>query len=269
MNGRSESIKTMTGLSTIISQRWPEILTFFLVFGRTGGLIVSAPFWGSRTVPLLVRIWIAMLLAVATYPVVRPAALPNDITLLSLLMNLSGEILLGLILGWFAQMLFAGVRLAGQEIEIKSGLGLIQLVDPHEGGQSGVFSAFLELVAGMIFFSLNGHHLMLQAIASSYNVFPLSGEKFITRIMDALVNSAGDIFAIALKISAPVVVGLLLSDVVLGILSRAIPQMNVFLVAQPLQFGFAILLLMLSLPALVWFVVHQLPNMVGVPGGAG
>lgn len=259
----------MSGLSTLIAQRWPEVVTFMLVFGRTAGLITGAPFWGSRSVPLLVRIWISMLLSIATYPLVPPAVLPGGITLLSLFMALAGEIFLGLILGWFAQLLFAGVRLAGQEIEIKSGLGLIQLVDPHEGGQSGVFSAFLELMAGMIFFSLNGHHLLLQALSQSYTVFPLSGEKFIVRVMAALIGSAGDIFTIALKVSAPVVVGLLLSDVVLGILSRAIPQMNVFLVAQPLQFGLAILLLLLSLPASVWFVARHLPNTIGMPRFAG
>jgi len=259
----------MSGLSTFIAQRWPEVVTFMLVFGRTAGLITGAPFWGSRSVPLLVRIWISMLLAIATYPLVPPAVLPGGITMLSLFMALASEIFLGLILGWFAQLLFAGVRLAGQEIEIKSGLGLIQLVDPHEGGQSGVFSAFLELMAGMIFFSLNGHHLLLQALSQSYAVFPLAGEKFIARMMAALIGSAGEIFTIALKVSAPVVVGLLLSDVVLGILSRAIPQMNVFLVAQPLQFGLAILLLLLALPASVWFVARHLPNMIGMPRFAG
>ena len=259
----------MMALSTIISQRWPEVVTFMLVFGRTAGLVSAAPFWGSRTVPVAVRVWIAMVLTLAIYPLVQPAAPAAEITLLALCMSLGGEILLGLMLGWFAQILFAGIRLAGQEIEIKSGLGLLQLVDPHEGGQSGVFSAFLELMAGMIFFTLNGHHLLIQALSSSYQVFPLAGEKFVTRVLAGLVSSAGEIFTIGLKISAPEGVGLLLSDVVLGIVSRAIPQMNVFLVAQPLQFGFAILLLMLSLPALVWFVVHQLPNIVGAPGAAG
>jgi flagellar biosynthetic protein FliR len=259
----------MSELSTLITQRWPEVVTFMLVFGRTAGLITGAPFWGSRSVPLLVRIWISMLLSIATYPLVPPAVLPGGITLLSLFMALAGEIFLGLILGWFAQLLFAGVRLAGQEIEIKSGLGLIQLVDPHEGGQCGVFSACLELMAGMIFFSLNGHHLLLQALSQSYAVFPLAGEKFMARVMAALIGSAGEIFTIALKVSAPVVVGLLLSDVVLGILSRAIPQMNVFLVAQPLQFGLTILLLLLALPASVWFVARHLPNMIGMPRFAG
>ena len=259
----------MLALTTFMTQRWPEVATFILVFGRTTGLIVAAPFWGSRTVPIVVRVWVAVLLSIATYPLVRIIAWPDGISILSLSLGLAGEIFLGLVLGWLAQLLFAGVRLAGQEIEIKSGLGLIQLVDPHEGGTSGVFSAFLEIMAGMIFFSLNGHHLLIQALASSYNVFPLAGEKFFARVAAGVVNSSGEIFAIALRVAAPVLIGLLLSDVVLGILSRAIPQMNVFMVAQPLQFGFGLLLLMLSLPALVWFVVRQLPLMVGIPGGVG
>lgn len=257
----------MTPLAQLITSRWPEVITFLLVFGRAAGLIVGAPFWGSRAVPVLLRAWVAILLAVATYPLVKVAALPGGITLLSLFMALGGEILLGLILGWIAQLLFAGMRLAGQEIEIKSGLGLIHLVDPHEGGQSGVFAAFLELMAGLIFFSMNGHHLLIQALSLSYNVFPLAGEKFVTGVLAGLIGSAGEIFSIALRVSAPVLVGLLFSDIVLGILSRAIPQMNVFMVAQPLQFGFGVFLLMLSLPALVWFFVRQLPLMVGVPGG--
>jgi flagellar biosynthetic protein FliR len=161
------------------------------------------------------------------------------------------------------------MRLAGHLIEMKSGLGLVQLIDPHEGGQSGVFSTFLELMAGLVFFSMNGHHLLFQALSSSYNVFPLAGEKFVSRVIEGLVGSTAEIFIIALRVSAPVLVGLLLSDIVLGILARTIPQMNVFMVAQPVQFVFGILLLLLSLPGLVWFTIRQLPQMIGVPGGVG
>ena len=259
----------MTPLTQLISSRWPEVVTFMLVLGRAGGLIVSAPFWGSRVVPAPLRIWVAVLLAVGTFPLVQIVSLPGGMTLLSLCLSLGGEILLGLILGWIAQLLFAGMRLAGQEVEIKSGLGLIHLVDPNEGGQSGIFSTLFELVAGLIFFSLNGHHLLIQALFSSFNVFPLAGDKFATRILEGLITSTGEIFTIALRVSAPIVIGLILTDIVLGIISRAIPQMNVFMVAQPLQFGFAVVLLMLSLPALVWFFVRQLPLMIGVPGGVG
>lgn len=259
----------MALLTQLISTQWPQVITFLLVFGRASGLIVSAPFWGSRVVPVLVRVWTALLLAVATYPLVGIVALPGGVSLFSLTMALAGEILLGLVLGWMGQLLFAAMRLAGQEIEIKSGLGLLQLVDPNEGGQSGIFAAFLEVTAGLIFFSLNGHHLLIQALSSSYRVFPLAGEKFAAHLFEGLISSTGEIFKIALRVSAPVVIGLLLSDIVLGIISRAIPQMNVFIVAQPLQFGLVLLLLLLSLPTLVWFFVRQLPNLVGVPGGLG
>lgn len=257
----------MTPLMQLISSRWPEVVIFMLVLCRAVGLIVSAPFWGSRVVPMAVRAWVAILLTVATYPLVQTVVQPEEITLFSLFFALAGEILLGLILGWFAQLLFAGMRLAGQEIEIKSGLGLSHIVDPNDGAQSGVFAAFLDLMAGLIFFAMNGHHLLVKALLSSYSVFPLGGDKFATRLIEGLVSSAGEIFTIALRVSAPVLIGLLLSDIVLGILSRAIPQMNVFMVAQPLQFGFTILLLILSLPALVWFFARHFPLMVGVPGG--
>jgi flagellar biosynthetic protein FliR len=259
----------MAPVTHLISSSWPEAVAFMLVFGRAGGLMVSAPFWGSRVVPIVVRVWIAIVLAVATFPVVRAAALAGEKTILSVFFALVGEILLGLVLGWFAQLIFSAMRLAGQEIELKSGLGLIQLVDPHEGNQSGLFSTLFELFAGLLFFALNGHHLLVTALWSSYKVFPLAGEKFAARLLEGLISSAGEIFAIALRVSAPVMIGLLLSDIILGLISRAIPQMNVFMVAQPLQFGLALLLLFLAMPAFVWFFMRHLPLMIGVPGGVG
>jgi flagellar biosynthetic protein FliR len=244
-----------------------EAITFMLVLARAAGLIVGAPFWGSRMVPLPVRIWIALVLAIATYPLVQMVSLPAGMTPLSMALALVGELFLGLALGWVAQLLFAGMRLAGQAIETKSGLGFVQLVDPHERGSAGIFSAFLEVLAGLVFFALNGHHLLIQALSASYSVFPLAGDKFTARLLEGVITSGGQIFSIGLRVSAPVVVGLLLSDIVFGILSRAIPQMNIFMVAQPLQFALAVILLMLSLPALAWFFARQLPLLTGMPGG--
>ncbi|MGH7927380.1 MAG: flagellar biosynthetic protein FliR, partial [Candidatus Binatia bacterium] len=129
------------------------------------------------------------------------------------------------------------------------------------------FSTLFELLAGLLFFAMNGHHLLVQALWSSYNVFPLAGEKFAARLLEGLVSSAGEVFTIALRVSAPVVIGLFLSDIILGLISRAIPQMNVFLVAQPLQFGLALLLFFLAIPAFVWFLIRHMPSMIGVPGG--
>jgi flagellar biosynthetic protein FliR len=257
----------MSPLTQIISSGLPDAITCLLVFGRATGLMTSAPFWGSRVVPVVVRVWVAILLAIATYSVVSVAVLAGGITIMSVFVALGGEVLFGLVLGWLAQIMFSAMRLAGQAIELKSGLGLIQLVDPHEGGQSGLFSTLFELIAGLLFFAFNGHYLLVEALRSSYNIFPPGGEKFTLRLLEGLVSSAGDVFTIALRVSAPGMIGLLLSDIVLGLISRAIPQMNVFMVAQPLQFGLVVLLLFLAIPSLVWFCIHQMPLMIGVPGG--
>jgi flagellar biosynthetic protein FliR len=253
----------MPGLTQLISLQGPEVMTFMLVLGRTSGLVISAPFWGSRVVPGLVRGWVAVVLSAAVYPFVQTVSFPagqatttESAAIVLLVLTLAGEILLGIALGWAAQLLFAGLRLAAQQMEMKMGLSIAQIVDPQWGDHSSSLSVFFELIGVLIFFSLNGHRLFIQALTSSYAVFPLAGEKLALSRM--IVGSAGDIFSIALRVAAPVVVGLLLSDIVLGIVSRAIPQMNVFFVAMPLQLAFGMLLLFISLPAVVWFCADYL-----------
>lgn len=257
----------MDAFSQLITSHWPEVLTFLLVLARTSGMVVSAPFWGGTAVPKLVRVVIAVSLSIAIYPLVQPASLAPaqpEPALVSLLIALGREVLCGLVVGWAAQLLFAGMRLAGQQIEMKMGLGIAQLIDPQNGGQTSLLPAFLDLMVALVFLALNGHHLLIQALVSSYRLFPLAGEGSVPGgiagldLAHRLVVAAGGIFPIALRVSAPVVVGLLLTDIVLGVVSRAIPQMNLFAVILPVQFMFGALLFLLSLPVLVWFCVSQL-----------
>jgi flagellar biosynthesis protein FliR len=248
----------MLSLHEFISSKWPEVVTFLLVLGRTSGLVMSAPFWGSRVIPGLARAWVAVVLSAASYPFVATLALPRGVAagtdygaVLFVVLALAGEILLGVGIGWAAQMLFAGLRLAAQELEMKMGLSLAQMIDPQWGDRGSTLGGVFELVAVLVFFSMNGHRLLIEALHSSYAVFPLAGPKL--EFGRLLAGSAGQIFSIAVKVSAPVVVGLLMSDIVLGVISRAMPQMNVFSVSMPLQLALGLLLLFLSVPALVWF----------------
>ncbi|MCS6924375.1 MAG: flagellar biosynthetic protein FliR [Candidatus Binatia bacterium] len=277
----------MSVLAQFITAHWTTVVIFVLVLARTGGVIVSAPFWGGRMVPGLVRFVVAVVVSVAVYPLAtRTLAetardsfrLDEDLSLFVLLVALGAESLLGLGLGWVAQFLFTGMRVAGQVVEIRMGLGLSQLLDPQDGGQTTTLSTLFELVAVLVFFSLNGHLLLIQALAASYQLFPLSLERVrpalsglpvatetvptlarpsVVAFLAGVVSSAGTIFAIALRISAPVVVGLLLSDLLLGIMSRTIPQMNIFVVSLPLQLALGLVVLFFSLPALVWFCTAQ------------
>jgi flagellar biosynthesis protein FliR len=253
----------MLSLHQFISSRWPEVVTFLLVLGRTSGLVMSAPFWGSRIIPGLARAWVAVVLSAASYPFVATVAVPQGAAagtdygaILFVLLALAGEVLLGIGIGWAAQMLFAGLRLAAHELEMKMGLSMAQMIDPQWGDRSSSLGGIFELVAVLVFFSLNGHRLLIEALHSSYAVFPLAGPKLEFGRM--LAGSAGEIFSIALRVSAPVVIGLFMSDIVLGVVSRAMPQMNVFSVSMPLQLALGMLLLFLSMPALVWFCADYL-----------
>ncbi len=260
----------MFGLTHLLSARWPEVVTFLMVLGRTGGLMVSAPFWGGRVVPGLIKIVFSAGISVAIYPLVKTVALPaGDMagasSLIALLLMMGGEILVGVALGWAAQILFSGMRLAGQQMETRMGLSLASLIDPQAGAPSALFSVLLDLLATLIFLALNGHHLWIRALASSYALFPLAGAK--RGLVSGLVSAAAGVFTIGLQVSAPVMVGLVLSDIVLGIVNRLIPQMNVFVVALPLQFLFGMLLLLFSLPVIGWFFMDRLADLSsGIPG---
>jgi flagellar biosynthetic protein FliR len=220
----------------------------------------------------MVRVVVAFGLSAAIYPLIpSPSAVPGqDIpSLVSLLIALGKEALIGLTVGWSAQLLFAGMRLAGQHIEFKMGLGFTQLVDPHEGGQTSLLPALLDLLTALVFLSVNGHHLLILALVSSYQVFPLLGggssaaagratTSAFPELLHLLIESASVMVSVALRVSAPVVLGALLADVFLGVMSRMVPQLNLFAVILPAQFAFGLLLLFLALPLLVWFCVDQL-----------
>src|SRR5690242_2944302 len=154
----------MLSLHEFISSKWPEVVTYLLVLGRTSGLVMSAPFWGSRVIPGLARAWVAIVLSAASYPFVATLAIPRGVamgsdygTLLFVVLALAGEILLGVGIGWAAQMLFAGLRLAAQELEMKMGLSLAQMIDPQWGDRGSTLGGIFELVAVLVFFSMNGH----------------------------------------------------------------------------------------------------------------
>jgi flagellar biosynthetic protein FliR len=161
------------------------------------------------------------------------------------------------------------MRLAGHLVEAKCGLGLIQLSDPQQGGQTGLFSTFFEVLAGCMFFAVDGHRLLLKALRSSYGIFPLGGQEYAGSLLHTFLDVSSSMFGIALRVSAPVVVGLCLMEILLGVISRAIPQMNVFMVAQPAQLILALLLLVFGIPAVIWVIHREFPNIIYASGLLG
>lgn len=261
----------MNLFSQLIVSHWTEVITFLLVLARTSALVMGAPFWGGATTPRMVRIAVTVGLSVTVYPFVPVSPTAEEqaaLSLMALLLLVGREVLIGLTIGWSAQLLFAGMRLAAQHIEVKMGIGLTQLFDPQEGGHSSLLPVLLDLLASLVFLAVNGHHMFIRALIASFRVFPLAPGGTATAptanagvamdLLRLLIESGSGIFPLALRVSAPVVIGLLLADVVLGVISRAVPQLNLFAVILPAQFAFGLLLFFLALPLWVWFCVDQL-----------
>jgi len=225
----------------------PDPILLLLVLARVAGLLVAAPILGHLLLPRLVRAGLAIVLALALAPVVAvPPALPT--TLLELIGALAAETAFGLLLGFIAELIFAGVELGAQLAGMQIGFGLDNLIDPGTNSQSTVVAHWYRLLALLVFLALDVHHLLLEALIASFQTAP-PGSIALGRIrMEGVLAAAGDVFSLGVRIAAPVLIALLLTNAVLGVIARTIPQVNVFVVGFPLNVGVGLVVMGAALP---------------------
>jgi flagellar biosynthetic protein FliR len=244
-----------------------QVQGFFWIFVRVGALFFLLPFFGAKNIPALWKAGLSLVTALILFPVVPPPpAFPR--TVLEVLMGISSEILLGFILAIGVKMLFSAVELGGQFMGFQMGFNMASAMDPETGGQSTVISQFLYLFTILIFFSVNGHHMFIRALAASFYKVPPDSFHLNTPVVGALVKVSSDMFVIALKMAAPIMIALFLSHLCLGIVARTVPQVNVLMIGFPLNIFLGMILfslLMLNLsPFLVDLVRKMGEAMMGV-----
>ncbi|NLU49757.1 MAG: flagellar type III secretion system protein FliR [Syntrophomonadaceae bacterium] len=227
---------------------------FLLVFGRVSGLFLSAPVYSSRQIPVQLRVLFALLLAAVMASTGVPRYEINISNTGLFLLALLQEMLTGYALGLVAYMVFAGIQLAGQLMDMQMGFGIVNVVDPQSGIQVPLIGNFNYLLALLVFLGINGHHLLLLALHQSYQFVPVLGVSFVPGFTRFVVELGAYMFVVGLKIAAPVVAALFVADVALGFMARTVPQMNVFLVGIPLKILGGILMLLVFLPVYIWFL---------------
>lgn len=226
----------------------PEPLPFVLVLARLAGLTVSAPIFGHALVPVLARAGFVGVLALALAPVVpaaHPVASPSVVALIGLV---AVESAIGVFLGIVAQLVFAGVELGGQVAGIKIGFGLANVVDPTTQASVTVIAQWQQLAALLAFLLLDVHHVVLRALLDSFRVAPVGTVSISGPLLASLVAEAAGLFAIGVRIAAPILIVVLLVNGALGVLARTIPQLNVFVVGFPVNVGVGLMVLGASLP---------------------
>jgi len=166
------------------------------------------------------------------------------------------EILIGLTLAFITQVIFAAVEFSGQIIGMQMGFSIASVIDPAMGTQTQIMSVMQTLLATLFFLSLNIHHIFIRAIVDSFSIIPLGGWQMSEALMATLITVSADVFILGIRLAAPVMVTLLLTSVVLGVMARSFPQMNVFMVSFPLNIGLGFLVLGATL--LLFFHVLEL-----------
>lgn len=227
----------------------PQIQAAVLVFIRIGAILLTAPLFGSRDVPLQLKAGLSVVLAMAVFPVMgfQEVYLTNVPSLVSAMV---GEILIGVIIGFTARLLFAAVQLAGQLVGFQMGFGIVNVIDPQTSTQVSIIAQFQNVITLLVFLAVNAHYWFILAIASSFELIPPLGFCFTDSLMEAIVGLSCNMFVIAAKVAAPTIAILFFTSVALGLIARTVPQMNIFIVGFPLKIAIGLLGVGLSLPLL-------------------
>lgn len=226
-----------------------EFPAFLLVFVRVGAIVGTMPLLGERMVPTQVKVAVALLLSLLLYPLVAPgfAERVPEATL-AWVPALVLEALVGGVIGFTVRLITAAFEFAGEVTGYVLGLSLAQAVDPQTHLQVPIVGQFLTVLGFLTFLSINAHHVLIGGLVESFHWLPPFGLTVTAGFADLMVDLVFDLFRLGLQIAAPVVAAMLLVNVGLGIVSRAVPQMHVLLVVMPMSIAIGFLVLGISLP---------------------
>ena len=231
---------------------------FWWPFLRIFGLLLADPFFSSRSIQVKVRVALAIMLAVLvgsllpampTVPVVSPEGLIIAIR----------ELLTGLAMGFVMRLIFTSVELAGHLAGLQMGLGFASFYDPQHSSNSLVVSQLMSLFMLLVFLSIGGHLIVLRALLESMVQFPVSAQPMAGTGFKMIADFGGVVFRTAVLLSLPVLGALLITNLAIGVMTRAAPQLNVFAVGFPLTLGVGFAALYFSLP----LMVPQLDHLMG------
>ncbi len=239
--------------------------TFLLVFARTGTMVMLLPGLGEQNISPRMRLTIALILAAVLVPLHRNDYHIDTSALAPSIVLLVGEILIGAVLGLTARLTISALDVAGSVIAQQLGLGFVTAIDPTQGEQGALLGNFLTMLGITLFFATDMHYLVIAALNDSYTLFA-PGEVPATGDVAALVTqTVSGAFRIGIQLSAPFLAFGLLFNLGLGVLSRLMPQMQVFFVALPASILIGFLFLVLALGSMMGLfldyaggVLHQL-----------
>lgn len=230
---------------------------FFWPFVRISSMMMAAPIFGARLMPVRIRIVMAFAFSLIAIPML-PAVPQIDPISLSSLSVIFHQIVIGLAMGLMIQMVFQSLVIAGETIANGMGLGFARMVDPANGVQVPVISQFLIVMATLLFVVFNGHLMMIDMVVQSFRILPVSESGLSSQGMWQIVSWASQMFIGGVLVALPAVTALLVVNVSMGIITRAAPQLNIFAVGFPLMILLGFIFLTMTAPSMLTRFTHMM-----------
>ena len=205
------------------------------------------PIFGARIIPARIRLMVAIALTVVIVPILPPPSSEVDPFSSDGLLTTAAQVLIGLAMGFAMKLVFSAIETGGHIMAQTMGLGFAQMNDPANGVSVPVVSQFYIIMATLLFLALNGHLVMIDVLAESFTMLPVSMQGVSPDGIWVLISWSSWIFTGAVLMSLPVVVALLLVNVAFGVMMRAAPQLNVFAVGFPLTLTFGFIFMWASI----------------------
>lgn len=236
-------------MEAIFTLNVPAIASFLLSLIRISLLVFLLPFYGGENVPAMVKSALCVVMTMALWPHLSFSGAAFPAHPLALVLLVLGELLIGLMLGLFIQIIFAGIQTGGQMMGFQMGFSMSQVMDPQSGTQIPTISHLLYMAALVSFLCMDGHLFLLQALTSSFAIMPPGAFFARSLLFTDLITLSGQMFILAVKVAGPVMASLFLIEVVLALMARAAPQMNLLIIGMPIKIavGFFFMFIVFSL----------------------
>jgi len=233
--------------------------TLMLIMVRVTVIMFILPVFSAKEIPKLARIGLGMLITFVIFKTVKPIApLPDLYELLAAIMS---QIMIGLVFGFVSFLVFMGIQLAGEILDIQIGFAVANVINPLNQTSVTVIGEFELTLASLIYLVTNSHHLLFQGISGSFNLLPPPYIGLDPSVAGNVTLFFTQACLIIFKVAAPAAIALFIVNVALGLMARVAPQMNVFVVGFPLQISVGLLMIAVSVP-LLGFVIPQLYGQV-------
>lgn len=240
-----------------------NLFQWMLIFARLGAAIMFLPGFNSTMVSARVRLLFALILSFLLLPVLSGKLPSPPASPVGLFLLMAAEVGFGIFIGLVVQMMISALDLAGNAIGIATGLTNMFTYDPITEQQSALMTGFLNLVAITLIFASNCHHLMLHAIVDSYSILTPGQSLPFDDLSQILVRTLGNASTMGLRLAAPFLVFSVTFNTGLALISRLVPQIQVFLVGLPMQILGGLTILMITLPAIMLLFIDTLTDGLG------